>query len=669
MAAHSKVSFFTPVDSSVSPYKLYKIVDYLFWFGGRVAVQVNPDRIENGSHPCRPDDNMKTTWVATTLKIVAMVATLGILPLLALITKLIMRCCTKFHYRAEPIRDALPPNRLQRAAPASADIDHPAEAVMNRHIDAMNRADPARADMDDPAEAVMNRHIDAMNRPAPSVGLPRRPPPSRMGAEMPPSRVLADRRAAQFADFGPPRADVAPRIPPADRRAAQFDEFGPPRADVVGGAVPAAAGPNIAELIRLQEEAIKRDPSLANLANLADGKQPEVVEIPEYPSAEAIGRVLPRRVSPEEAALPKEMLALIAASGVAEARIKFRREIEELEKSGKSASEKKKILNAFDDKIDVLNKLSRKQIYAHYAKLHNQLFPENQLDEDTIAGFYGFHTKESLPNIFGRDLVSGMQEAFAALVFQDLKRILGERERIRSIIQLDLDRRRQPSNESLDAIKLIEDCCLKSLAVLDRNGLIRWYTEQHNKKYPQHPLDASNLLNHYDRYVHGKSLSERFESDFVIALHEAFEDAAEKAHSAQIHKEREDQDLEHAIALSQAQVPSGPQIPVEEVSAEPKVQDAAPAAQPEPAAAAPQLAAPVEATPAAQPEPAAAVPQLAAPIEATPAAQPEPAAAAPQLAAPVEEPAPASSGPSAKDVAADILAARKARAELAAAKK
>jgi hypothetical protein len=90
-----QVPFFTPVESD--DYPLIKVFDSYFWFGGRVAEAIRPEALEEGSIGCKEKEG-KTNQIATLLKIVSMIASLGILPLLGLIIKTIIRCSYPFHY-------------------------------------------------------------------------------------------------------------------------------------------------------------------------------------------------------------------------------------------------------------------------------------------------------------------------------------------------------------------------------------------------------------------------------------------------------------------------------------------------------------------------------------------------------------------------------------------
>ena len=90
-----KVPFFTPVESEAYP--LIKVFDHYFWFGGQVADVAAPEVLEGTSIGARKKQG-ETNQVATILKIVSMIASLGILPLLALAIKAIIRCTYQFHW-------------------------------------------------------------------------------------------------------------------------------------------------------------------------------------------------------------------------------------------------------------------------------------------------------------------------------------------------------------------------------------------------------------------------------------------------------------------------------------------------------------------------------------------------------------------------------------------
>lgn len=120
-----KVPFFTPVDYAKKP--LMGIVDRYFWFGGKVAKVITPLQIESGSYAAKKVDG-KTNMLETTLKVVSMILSLGVLPLLALVLKTILRSSHSYHFVQNPASqvprpftppiDPVPP----AGAPASADF-------------------------------------------------------------------------------------------------------------------------------------------------------------------------------------------------------------------------------------------------------------------------------------------------------------------------------------------------------------------------------------------------------------------------------------------------------------------------------------------------------------------------------------------------------------------
>ena len=86
--SYGKVPFFTPIESP--DYPIAEAADHYLWFGGRVAETVDPaDYIGNRRITVEIDGN--TTLLKTILKITTMILSAGILPLLALIAKIVAR--------------------------------------------------------------------------------------------------------------------------------------------------------------------------------------------------------------------------------------------------------------------------------------------------------------------------------------------------------------------------------------------------------------------------------------------------------------------------------------------------------------------------------------------------------------------------------------------------
>jgi hypothetical protein len=113
--ADRKVPFWTPVDSEQHP--LIKVFDNYLWFGGRVAEVRLPLQMQGDSIGAEPKTGQTSMWM-TILKIVSMILTLGILPLLALIIKTIIRCTHKFHWiQPQQQNNQTPPNTTPPGGP------------------------------------------------------------------------------------------------------------------------------------------------------------------------------------------------------------------------------------------------------------------------------------------------------------------------------------------------------------------------------------------------------------------------------------------------------------------------------------------------------------------------------------------------------------------------
>jgi hypothetical protein len=96
------VPFFTPIESNKRPlFPLLKVPAYYFWFGGKVAEHIEGEQIDGKNLANRIEKN--TNPIATTLKIVSYIVSLGIFPLVALLSLAILRSIYSFHYAIETL--------------------------------------------------------------------------------------------------------------------------------------------------------------------------------------------------------------------------------------------------------------------------------------------------------------------------------------------------------------------------------------------------------------------------------------------------------------------------------------------------------------------------------------------------------------------------------------
>jgi hypothetical protein len=119
----NSVGFFTPVDSKGC--SLAKLADYYFWFGGRVAKVVVPEQKLNGSIAARSVES-ETCLMCTVFKIMTMILSFGILPILALLIKSIHRASNEYHY--------VPPQTRPNRQPAEPPVAVPEITPMQRAI-------------------------------------------------------------------------------------------------------------------------------------------------------------------------------------------------------------------------------------------------------------------------------------------------------------------------------------------------------------------------------------------------------------------------------------------------------------------------------------------------------------------------------------------------------
>ena len=91
----SSVPFWTPIESK--GFSLGHLADSYFSFGGRVAQVVTPEQIEFGSKAAWKMQS-KTCVGCIAFKVLTMVLSLGILPVIALVIKTVYRCTHKFHW-------------------------------------------------------------------------------------------------------------------------------------------------------------------------------------------------------------------------------------------------------------------------------------------------------------------------------------------------------------------------------------------------------------------------------------------------------------------------------------------------------------------------------------------------------------------------------------------
>ena len=94
--SYCKVPFFTPIESADHP--IAQAADHYLWFGGRVAEAIEPAEYVG---PCRVATEVdgRTSLLKTVLKITTMILSAGILPLLALIVKVVARSNHDFTLR------------------------------------------------------------------------------------------------------------------------------------------------------------------------------------------------------------------------------------------------------------------------------------------------------------------------------------------------------------------------------------------------------------------------------------------------------------------------------------------------------------------------------------------------------------------------------------------
>jgi len=148
-----KIPFFTPVMSDIYP--LTKIVDSYLWFGGEVAEVVIPEQITGDSTAVRPVDG-ETNMVATVLKIATMILSLGILPLLAIAMKVIMRSSHSFHWVARQEqahnRNRIPqlpePPPLQREIPVAIAPPVPVQIPLHPNLSTIKELLERKAALD-----------------------------------------------------------------------------------------------------------------------------------------------------------------------------------------------------------------------------------------------------------------------------------------------------------------------------------------------------------------------------------------------------------------------------------------------------------------------------------------------------------------------------------------
>ena len=110
LISERQVSFFTPVEQPEEGClaSMANIADSYLSFGNQVALVTVPEQKTNNSFGTTLHIK-SNSWVTTMSKVVTMILTLGLLPLLALVIKTIDRCTHQYHWTSNSNSPSIPP--------------------------------------------------------------------------------------------------------------------------------------------------------------------------------------------------------------------------------------------------------------------------------------------------------------------------------------------------------------------------------------------------------------------------------------------------------------------------------------------------------------------------------------------------------------------------------